>query len=883
MAVAGSLIYDTEIDKNGFEKGINSLKASTNSAFSEIKNIVTALGINKLISATFNTLTNSISSAISRLDTLNNYTKVMQNLGASAQDADKSLDTLSDGLDGLPTALNDAATSVQRLMASNGDINKATRYYLAMNDALLAGGTAANTQSAAMEQFLQMYSKGTVASQEWTSVLTAMPAQLQQVATSFGYTSTAVSGDFYTALQNGEISMEEFMDRLVLLDTKGTESITSFSQQAKDATGGIETAMTNLQTRITKGVADIIESFDTWLQSERFGSIAEILDNVGIKAKEVLSGIAEKLPILLDKLVEVIPYIKGVGVAFLSWKIGTTLQSFVQGFQKAQVTLALFKLRSERASIAQGLFNGTLTLGETIVGLLTGKVKLAELATAALSKAQSTLNAVMSANPIALVVLAIGALIAIFVVLWNKCEWFRNFWIGLWEGIKSVFEAVWSALKTFFTEIIPNAFQTLLDKLSEIGNNIKNFFEKLWSSVVSFFTETIPNAFQTLLNKITKIGNDIKSFFQNLWNNAISFFTQTIPQWIQSVINWFKQLPYQIGYQIGQILGLFIQFKIDVWNWITIELPQIIQGIIDCFAQLPGRIYEYLVNVYNNIVQWVTNVYNSINQWVLDIYTIVTQWVSDTINSIVTFFSELPGKLQEWLTNTINNVIEWVINIYVSVKSWIEKTINSVVDWFKSLPDKIQSWLQKVINNVVNWGKDMASRGKKAAEDLFNNVIDTIEELPGKMLNIGKNIVEGLWNGIKNAGNWIKGKVGEFAQGIFDGMKNALGIHSPSTLFRDGIGRFIPQGVAVGIEADTDSALRAIDNMNDGIMQEMNRAVLFETGSINASASVKSNNSMLNVIKATFNIDGSVDIDGQKAGRIMTPYMTKTLRAGGVC
>lgn len=150
------------------------------------------------------------------------------------------------------------------------------------------------------------------------------------------------------------------------------------------------------------------------------------------------------------------------------------------------------------------------------------------------------------------------------------------------------------------------------------------------------------------------------------------------------------------------------------------------------------------------------------------------------------------------------------------------------------------------------------------------------------MLDIGKNIVEGLWNGIKNAYNWIKQKVGEFAKGILDGMKNALGIHSPSRLFRDQIGRFIPQGIAVGIEADTDKALKAIDSMNDDIISKMQNAVALETGSINAKASIKSNNSMLNVIQASFNIDGSVNIDGQRAGRIITPYMTKTLRTVGV-
>lgn len=175
----------------------------------------------------------------------------------------------------------------------------------------------------------------------------------------------------------------------------------------------------------------------------------------------------------------------------------------------------------------------------------------------------------------------------------------------------------------------------------------------------------------------------------------------------------------------------------------------------------------------------------------------------------------------------------------------------------------------------------MVAQGRQAAQDLFNNIVNTISELPGKMLEIGSNIVRGIYNGIVNAKNWIIGKIKEFASGIVDGMKNALGIHSPSTLFADEVGRFIPQGVAVGVEADTDSALKAIDKMNDDIMSEMNRAIAFETASINAKASVKSNNSMLNVIKATFNIDGSFDIDGQKAGRILTPYMTKTLRTGG--
>ena len=551
MAVAGSLTYDTEIDKSGFEKGLNSLKTSTSSAFSQIKNIVTALGIDKLISATFNVLNNSIDGAISRLDTLNNYPKVMSNLGIASEDAKKSIQKMSDKLSGLPTTLDQGALAVQRFTSKNNDVNKSTDYFLALNNALLAGGASADIQSTALEQLSQSYAKGKPDMVEWRSIQTAMPAQLNQVAQSFGITSDQLG----EALRNGKISMDDFMDKIVELNENGTGEFQSFEEQARNSTGGIATSITVAKTQVVKGVADIISKIDELLKENGLGGISEIISNIGKKAKEVLDWVAEKLPVVVNIIRELIPYLEAAGVIFAGWKIGTAIQSAVKGFQEAQVALSLFKLQSEGATIAQGLFNGTLTLGETLVGLFTGKVTLAELATAGLSKAQAVLNAVMSANTIALVIIAITALIAIFVVLWNKCDWFRDFWIGLWEGVKSAFETAWNTIVTFFTETIPNAFQSLKDKLAEIGNSIA-------------------------------------TFFQNLWNNIVLFFTETIPQWIQNVIDWFANLPYMIGYHIGQILASIVQFGINVLNWITTELPQIIQSIINWFAELPRK---YLV------------------------------------------------------------------------------------------------------------------------------------------------------------------------------------------------------------------------------------------------------------------------------------------------
>ena len=149
----------------------------------------------------------------------------------------------------------------------------------------------------------------------------------------------------------------------------------------------------------------------------------------------------------------------------------------------------------------------------------------------------------------------------------------------------------------------------------------------------------------------------------------------------------------------------------------------------------------------------------------------------------------------------------------------------------------------------------MANKGKQSAQNLVNNIVNTVKELPSKMLEIGKNIVQGLINGIKSMASGAQQTIANFGNGLVDGLKSKLGIHSPSRVFRDEIGKFIPQGIAVGIKADTKSALVAINNMNKEIMSEMNKTVAIETGSINATASVKSNNSMLNVIQLQASFD----------------------------
>lgn len=317
-------------------------------------------------------------------------------------------------------------------------------------------------------------------------------------------------------------------------------------------------------------------------------------------------------------------------------------------------------------------------------------------------------NAALAANPVGAVIAAISALVAVFLYLWNTSEEFRQFWTDMWNGIVE-------------------------------------WFSGIIESIVNFFTVTIPEAWETFKMNLQELCDSIVQWFQDAWNSVIAFFTETIPAWIQSVIDWFNQLPYNIGYMVGQIIGHFIQWGIDLKNFVTEDIPAF-------------------------------------------------------INSVVEWFKSLPGKIWEWLKSAWEKVKTWGSNIYTSARDWVSKTIDSVVDWFRSLPGKIWTWLTNAVSKVRDWGSNLWNTGINAAKQLVDSVVQKAKELPGKMVDIGINLIKGLWEGIGSVKDWILDKISGFCDGIVDGMLDFFNIGSPSKLMRDMIGKWLPPGIAVGFE-----------------------------------------------------------------------------------
>lgn len=294
-------------------------------------------------------------------------------------------------------------------------------------------------------------------------------------------------------------------------------------------------------------------------------------------------------------------------------------------------------------------------------------------------------------------------------------------------------------------EKVAEGFQNFFDTLSDLFGQIPELLSSAIDTIVLFFTETIPNAFNSAIEAVQGFVDNIIEFFTVTVPEAFStFVNETIPNAINSIVQWFEQLPYMIGYAIGELIGYFYLFATNLWTWITTELPLIIEGIIQWFAQLPSRIWEWLTGVVTNVINWGVEMYNN-----------AVMAASNFVNGAIEWISQLPSRIWEWLTSTVSNVISWGANMVSQARSTATNFVNSFISFITSLPNKVWGIIQQVPSKVSAIGSQLYSAGR--------------------------NIFQSLWNGIKSIGDsilgWVSdfaGKIGSFVSGIIDGFQNIV-------------------------------------------------------------------------------------------------------------
>lgn len=396
MAVAGSLTYSTEIDKNGFEKGLKDLENNTQSAGTKIKNIVMALGIDKIISATINTIKSSISSAMDRIDTMNQFTRVMTVMTGSAEKADEALDSIKKTVTGTAYGLDVASRSTQKLVTGGMELKKSTKQIQTWADAVAFYGDGTNaTFENVTDALSKMVAKGKVEMDQLNRLTDSGIPAVQIYADMVGKSVSEVQDD----LSKGKISTEQFLDGLDKAFNDGTNKFASITGAAQEAGASWTATFDNFKAAITRGMTNIINAIDEGLKSIGLKTIREIISDIGKQTEKTMNRITPLIKKGIKILKDVYDWVsKNKDIIK---KLVIVIASVTAGYIAYQKVLVAIQAIKTAKNIL-GTVSAFLSLIPTIKSA---------------KDAMLLLNMTFSVNPIGLVVAGIVALTAAFVGL----------------------------------------------------------------------------------------------------------------------------------------------------------------------------------------------------------------------------------------------------------------------------------------------------------------------------------------------------------------------------------------------------------------------------------------------------------------------------------
>ena len=739
---AKSELNSVKNEVTGLKNHVDKVTGSIGNSFKSIRNIVAGLGIASLIKST---ILGNVDAAIKRVDTLSNYSRVMSNLGVGSVQANASIQKLSNKLIGLPTTLDDASGAVQRFTSVNSNISRSTDMFLALNNAILAGGASSEIQKSALEQLSQSYAKGKPDMFEWRSAMTAMPAQMKQVAEAMGFVNASALGE---ALRNGTVSMDQFMNTLMQLNTQGINGYQSFEEQARNATGGISTSIANMRTAIVRCMSDVMNTIGQ-------SNIAGFFTNI---AKAINSCVP--YVVAFTKVVM-------VAVGYLTALFGGKSKKLSSSFggvsnnakKAAGNTGALAKKMNDASDSSQKLSKGASGTGRGLKKAAGNASKLKKELKGALAGFDA-INNINSSN---------GS---------SDPSSGGSGGAGGSGGDIGGF-----SMDDSGAEEQKGLLEEVDKQLEEIKKKVAEFFQPLKQSWDKFGAPMIAAAvyaFNGVKNLLMEIG---KSMY-TVWENGTG--AKTVELILKIFTNIFK------------IIGNISQGLADAWNTAGLG-DSIIQHLWNMFNSILKIINEILkiVRDITKAIDW-TVVLGAVNV-VLSIIDGLFSFIADNVGLILGILSAIAGlSLFSTLAGILGTVITQ-IQLAVGVFSGWASLATALSGAFGILPQIFASIVMAVnpvnviIGAVIATVVDLWQKSKSFRDDIvsilgniativqkvFLNIVAPIIDTVGKIImDFVDDVLKPLWNAWENVFQSIMGLLSDFlkfATPIFSTILDILG------------------------------------------------------------------------------------------------------------
>lgn len=815
MAADGKVEIEVILQDGSVAKGVadltkqfDRLGGAPKKATGGVMDLVKSMGLLKIASSAINVMKDSLDSAIGRFDTMQKFPKVMKSLGFSAEDSEKSITKLGDGIDGLPTKLDDVVASTQQMTAITGDLDRSTDTVLGLNNAFLASGASADDAARGTQQFNQMLSTGTVDLQSWKTLQETMPLALQKTAEAMGYTGKSAQRDLYAALQSGEKTFEEFNDAIIELGT-GTGELATL---AKENSLGIATSIGNLRNAVSKGVANIITKADELTQKLTGKTIASNIDSLKGIINASFSAIVKSMDLILpaidavkkafsgmgssggkaagdidwaimfikssfeNLITTVKPLLSGLGDAFSNMVgyIIAAIDPIIGGIAKLAMmaSIVFTEVIPIAIEVLRGVINGLAdAFGPLLVaigeGFYNAATKVAEVIDTKVYPALKTLMKWVQANQdkIGAFAAAIAGFVTAFMVV---------------KKIITVISTIKTALATVaaVVSVAKTGFAALAAVLSI---NPFTIIAAAIAGVIALFVwlfntnETVRDGMIAVWNEITSIVvpiiSEVVGFISTIWGGLVSWWQEIQPTFSEAISTVWNA----ISSVITTVLGFIWPYIVNTWTAIkaaTMAIWDGIKGVVEGAIKIVQGIIKVVMAVING--DW-SGAWDGMKLILSGAWTAIKSIVSTAIKLVLTI-----------IITTFKNILSTADTIWNAIKSTISKAINGAKDAVSGAIDKIKGF--------------------------FTSLGDI------NLFEIGQQVIQGFVNGISNATKWVYDTIMGLVGDVTGWLKKAFKIGSPSRLLRDEIGEWLPPGIAVGVERTADVAIKSVSTLQGDMM-----------------------------------------------------------------
>lgn len=516
--------------------------------------------------------------------------------------------------------------------------------------------------------------------------------------------------------------------------------------------------------------------------------------------------------------------------------VGKALFGIARGSKAASSALYFMSETSTLAKIALGGLNILTKIGGWImpvisaIGTFISGIMEGSAIAGAFSSAWGTIVAVLS-GPVGWIIGIVVALVAVFVLLWNKCEGFRNFFIGLWNGIVSVVSNAWNS----FLE----GARPIVEALMNVWNALTEFFSVLWNGIVSVATTVwngIVEVVTPIIEAIKTAWNSLVEFFTNLWNSITEVATtawSTLQPIVETVWTSIQQFITSAIQVIQNVITTGMQIVQEVWNAVWTVFTTIVQTVWTVIS----TVISTVLNVIAGIINTVTSIIKGDWSGAWENIKGVAQTVWDGIKSVI---STVINAIKDVISTVLGAIKNVVTTIWNGIKDFISNAINAIKD---------------TVINVGNALKDGFMNAMNALKDGVMGAIDSVKGFFDQLWNIdlgaaGQAIMEGFLGGLKSM--W--GAVTDFVGGIASWIAEHKGPISYDRRLLTPAGQAIMVGFNTALMSGFEYVKSNVSGMADGIRSMFDDAGSRVSAMSNALQGDFSNN-VSGTLSATYEVN----------------------------